>query len=122
MEGEGVLGIEGGGEVKGGDGEGGRLTLFATVPLILPINTIEPPFPEAIICLATACAVMNTPVTLISNIRLSPSAPHSPAFPGTLPPPTAKLKNKKEKTHFASSAVYSIAGVSCCIPAAAISP
>lgn len=67
-------------------------TLLAMVPLMLAIMTMLPPLPNRIICLATACAVMNTPVTLISNMVL------------------------------ASLAVYSSAGVSCWMPAAATSP
>lgn len=67
-------------------------TLFAIVPLILAIMTMLPPFPNRIICLATACAVMNTPVTLTSIMVL------------------------------ASLAEYSNAGVSCWIPAAAMRP
>jgi len=70
----------------------GGHTLFAIDPLILPISTMLPPCPNLIICFAAACAVMNTPVTLIDSMR------------------------------FASSAVYSNAGVSCWMPAAAISP
>lgn len=66
--------------------------LFATVPLILAMRAMLPPFPSRIICRATAWAVMKTPVTLTSSILLQ------------------------------SSAVYSIAGVSCCMPAAAINP
>lgn len=44
-------------------------TLFATVPLILAINTILPPFPNRIICLAAAWAVMKHPVTFTLIIR-----------------------------------------------------
>ena len=62
----------------------GAYPLFAVVPDIDPINTILPPFPfGGNIHFATAWAVINTPVTLISNNR------------------------------FASSALYSMAGISC---------
>lgn len=56
-----------------------RNTLFAIVPLILAIMTMLPPFPNRIICLATACAVMNTPVTLTSIIVLASLAEYSNA-------------------------------------------
>lgn len=65
---------------------------FATVPLMLPMSTMLPGFCSRTICLATAWAVMRTPVTLMPII-LSQSA-----------------------------AVYSSAGVSCWMPAAAIRP
>jgi hypothetical protein len=68
---------------RNGGNDKARHTLFAILPLILAINTTLPPFPNRIICLAHACAVINTPVILTSNMR------------------------------FASSAVYSSAGVSC---------
>jgi len=48
-------------------------TLFAIYALILAIIAILPPFPNFIICLATACAVKKQPVTLISNIRFASS-------------------------------------------------
>ena len=67
-------------------------TLLTTVPLILATSTILPPFPNRTICLATACAVMNTPVTLTSSKAL------------------------------VSVAEYSSAGVSCWIAAAAMRP
>lgn len=59
---------------------------------MLAIMTMLPPLPKRIICLAVAWAVMKAPVTLTSNMR------------------------------FASSALYSSAGVSCWMPAAAMSP
>lgn len=69
-----------------------QLTLFATVPLIEAIIAMLPPLPHRIISLATAWAVMKTPVTFTSNMV------------------------------FASFWLYSNAGVSCWIPAAAIRP
>lgn len=75
-----------------GRGEGRERTRLAMVPLMLAISAMLPPLPKRIICLATACAVINTPVTLTSSIVLT------------------------------SLAEYSSAGVSCWIPAAATSP
>lgn len=73
-------------------GGGGRRTRLAMVPLMLAMRTMLPPFPNLTICFATAWAVMNTPVTLTLIMRST------------------------------SLAVYSKAGVSCWIPAAAIRP
>lgn len=60
--------------------EGTQLTLFATVPLMDAINAILPPFPHLIICFATACAAMKTPVMLTSNIVLASLAEYSNAL------------------------------------------
>jgi hypothetical protein len=65
-----------GGRVVKEEGRGKReeRTRFATVPLILAIITILPPFPNRIICFATACAVIKHPVTFTPSIRLQSSA------------------------------------------------
>lgn len=52
----------------------GRRARFATVALILAIRTRLPGVPWRIICFATAWAVINTPVTLISCILLTSDA------------------------------------------------
>ena len=72
--------------------EKSKHTLLAILPLILPIITILPLFSYLTICLATAWHVIKHPVTLTLIISSQ------------------------------SAAVYSSAGVSCWIPAAAISP
>lgn len=66
--------------------------LLATVPLMLAIKTMLPPVPRRTIWRATAWAVMKEPVTLTPIMRST------------------------------SSALYSSAGVSCWMPAAAMRP
>lgn len=60
-------------------GEGAELTRLATVPDMEAIMAMLPPLPQRIISLATACAVMKTPVMLTwSSVSIySSSTRHS---------------------------------------------
>lgn len=55
------------------------MPLLATTALILAIMQILPGFSSLIICLATACAVTNAPLTLIPSMLSTSSGVYSSA-------------------------------------------